>query len=101
MTHAFSQRPHGKPTAWMDDAACRGRSDLDWDQTDQIERRGGSTPGRPLEVDPEILRLCRYCPVREECEAFGKGPPAEYGIWGGKYFGTDRTFRLVERKEDE
>ncbi len=40
---------------WRDDAACRGRTDLDW-------FRQGKPP-------PEVRALCAACPVQAECLA--------------------------------
>ena len=53
--------------AWMAQAACIGRDDIDWFAVD---------------VPPEAADLCRTCPVLNTCTSHGF-KHREVGIWGG------------------
>jgi hypothetical protein len=64
---------------WVDDAACGSLVDaVVW------------TADVP---DPDELavaeRVCRRCPVREECHAYAAQAPV-WGLWGGIWNGTPR-----------
>jgi len=65
------------PGEWADQAACAGRNDVQWwpPETDR-----GHNPGTSWAVD--ALRICRTCPVRDECLAHALDAD-EHGIWGG------------------
>lgn len=68
--------------AWVLDASC---GDLGLDAAEVF------TQDRP---DPEELavaeRVCRRCPVRQECAAYAASAPA-WGIWPGVWHGGRRT----------
>jgi len=49
-----------------------------------------------LFVDPRAVALCRVCPVRKECMVFGRGPPTEFGLWGGLMFGMGKPRAVHE-----
>ncbi|MCU1488256.1 MAG: hypothetical protein JWN67_5002 [Actinomycetia bacterium] len=53
--------------AWTAQAACRGRSDIDWQRPDP---------------EPAALDICRTCPVIKPCtlHAYQR---REIGTWGG------------------
>ena len=55
---------------WRDEAACRGREDLNWFGPD---------------MTMSLARLCQPCPVRPEClfEALQREEKCDPGIWGG------------------
>lgn len=73
--------PHISQPAWMRHALCRGHDNPDlWHATQHDEQR-------------EAMRICRMCPVRAECAAFGADDP--WGIWGGQTAGI----RANRRKE--
>jgi len=56
--------------AWMADAACRERPDIDF-----FPGRGGNA--RPA------LAVCRNCGVRDICLTFAQ-ENGEFGVWGGQ-----------------
>lgn len=66
--------------SWRDEAACRGRTDLDWFATQE-------TPGAPslsYKANRDAcLAICAECAVRGDClaDALTEGEP--YGIRGG------------------
>lgn len=55
---------------WQDKAACAGRDDLDPMSQDEDDKA-------------EMLRVCKACPVREECSAYADEKEVSSGIWGG------------------
>ena len=66
--------------SWRDEAACRGRDDLNWFG----------------EVTYQTGRLCWNCPVRPEClfEALQREDKCDPGIWGGT---TELERRRIRR----
>ena len=57
---------------WMDDAACRGLSSVNF------------FPEETYNVDaPKAMAVCKQCPVREDCLDFAVQNNVKYGIWGG------------------
>ena len=73
----FRDRP-----AWMKDAACRERPDLDWYAL--------TAPGQEA-----AKRVCRRCLVRNECEVYGltHEAPAGDGVWGALSAADRREMR--------
>lgn len=53
--------------AWMANASCRGRDDIDWQDPE---------PG------PDVVAVCQACPVLEQC-AQHAGVHREIGTWAG------------------
>mgnify|MGYP001544562919 FL=1 len=51
-------------------------------------------PG-PDETPDEGLKICRGCPVRDECLDWALGTRIHYGIWGGM---TERARRRLLRR---
>ena len=51
--------------SWKDRAACKGRSDVDWD-----------------DFGPEQVLICGTCQVRPECLHAGLQEPEAAGTWG-------------------
>jgi WhiB family redox-sensing transcriptional regulator len=59
------------------------------------------------ETDPDLFfapgaiehklakRICRLCPVRQECLAYAMDEPVDHGIWGGL---TERERRRYRRR---
>lgn len=66
--------------AWVELAACGPLAGADVWTTDM--------------PDPEELavaeRVCRRCPVRQECAAYAAQAPV-YGVWGGRWHGETRS----------
>jgi len=65
---------------WQDDAACRGREDLDWFGDD---------------LTFSTARLCEDCPVRLPClmEALPRDDYEDVGVWGGTSPAQRRAIR--------
>lgn len=57
---------------WMDEAACRGRKDVDF-----FPEVGYNSKA------PQAVRLCSVCPVKDDCLDFAIVNNIEHGIWGG------------------
>jgi WhiB family redox-sensing transcriptional regulator len=57
---------------WMDDAACRGRTDVEF--FPEVGYNGKA---------PKALALCNNCPVKDDCLDFALENNIEHGIWGG------------------
>ncbi len=67
---------------WVAYAACRGAdADLFF-------------PGNDLNPR-EALKICRACPVREECLEYALSARERYGVWGGT---TARERRRMLRR---
>jgi WhiB family transcriptional regulator, redox-sensing transcriptional regulator len=62
--------------AWMDDAACKGRTHLFFPP--RAER-----PQARVRREAQARRLCHECPVSTECREFAR-THREYGFWGGE-----------------
>jgi WhiB family redox-sensing transcriptional regulator len=43
-------------------------------------------------------RICRVCPVREQCLAYAMEEPVDHGVWGGL---TERERRRYRRQAGE
>lgn len=71
--------------AWMRDAACRGMD----------TERFFPDPGE-LDMRNETLRICRRCPVKDECRQYADGLDIIYGIYGGET-AVDRSKRNGRR----
>ena len=63
--------------AWMDEAACRQRPDLDWFDLD-------------CNLEP-CLGICAVCPVADDCLAYAVTHELRDGLWGGEW-----GYRLAE-----
>lgn len=72
---------------WMQDAACRGRKDVDF--FPEIGYNGKA---------PQAVRLCHICPVREDCLDFAIVNDIDYGIWGGTNPRERRSLRRAIEK---
>ena len=60
----------GKP-AWMEDAACADRPDLDW-----------------FDLDcglMECIKICQVCTVQNNCLAWATSNNLTEGVWAGKW----------------
>jgi len=64
----------GTDRDWMNQAACLGRTDLDWFDLDCGNQ--------------EASRVCYSCPVIEPCLDYAIRIEAHDGIWGGLSGGT-------------
>lgn len=68
----FVQTPQGEELEWQDKAACIGMEDWIF----------FPSPG-----DATVVRwakkVCRGCPVMQECQDWALSRGEEYGIWGG------------------
>lgn len=54
-----------RPPAWMDDAACLGNDPAAWDLTE--------TKGQLISKDNRLaVKICAECPVRADCEQYGR-----------------------------
>ena len=58
--------------SWMDDAACRGRRDVDF--FPEIGYNGKA---------PKAVAVCKTCPVQKDCLEFAVENNIDHGIWGG------------------
>jgi len=82
----FVRLPFGRRllSAWREHAACTGYDPVLWDpdSTEEVQRMG--------------VRICRQCPVRQQCltEALRH---REVGVWGGKTDIERETLRLHTR----
>ena len=70
-----------KDFRWMDDAACQGRSDIDFFPEDNY-----NLTSRPA------IELCRTCPVKDDCLEFAVENHIQYGIWGGLNYPQRRRY---------
>ena len=66
---------------WMDHAACRHRSDLDWFDLDCY-----------LEA---CLNVCVTCPVADDCLNYALNNGLHDGVWGGEW-----GYRLKEAAKE-
>ena len=67
----FGPRP-----SWMDDAACKGRTNL-------FFGLAGERPERRVRREATAQKMCAGCPVREQCRTLGRANH-ENGYWGGE-----------------
>lgn len=66
-------------TDWMDYARCAKEDDPDlFFPSNMTERK-------------QALRVCRRCPVSEECLEYSIEHGEFYGIWGGKTVGERKV----------
>jgi WhiB family transcriptional regulator, redox-sensing transcriptional regulator len=79
---ALQQEP-----AWLDFAACRGRSDLYFGLD-------GESVGTRVAREKAALAVCATCPARRACRDFAR-KYRQVGIWGGE---TDRQRRPRRRR---
>jgi WhiB family transcriptional regulator, redox-sensing transcriptional regulator len=70
---------------WRAYAACAGTDPDLWFAAGAIEHRIAK-------------RICRLCPVREECLAYAMDAPVDHGVWGGL---TERERRRYRRLAGE
>lgn len=61
---------------WMDDAACKGRTNL-------FFGIAGERPERRVRREDTARRLCAGCPVMIECRDMARDS-RENGFWGGE-----------------
>jgi len=57
---------------WVNDAACRGRSDIDF--FPEVGYNGKA---------PIAVAVCNTCKVKKDCVEFAIENRIEHGIWGG------------------
>lgn len=62
-------------TGWMDQAACRGRSDLFFPAPGT--GRTNATYHRQAQT------ICATCPVQDQCRRYAITIDAKYGVWAG------------------
>lgn len=110
--------------SWQDDAACRGRRDLDWfiERIGRVAENGrcirsgiGVAAWLRVLLPPEMkfirqeelaeLRemaaLCERCPVRQQCRQFAIEEPSEVeAVWGGMWFGLHTGEELRKGSAD-
>ncbi len=66
---------------WQDDAACR---DLPLAEINRIFFPGGDHVGKhPARLDREGVRICKTCPVQNECLDSALEMDIAHGIYGG------------------
>ena len=65
-----------QPLSWMDDAICKGRTNLFFPP--KAER-----PQARVRREAQARKLCNSCPVQLQCQSFARGN-REYGYWGGE-----------------
>ena len=73
-----------QPAPWRRQAACLGVG---------VEQFVPDARAQPTEPPAIVTRLCPGCPVREECESYGRSTGSS-GWWGGVYL--CRGFALPE-----
>lgn len=61
-----------KDFTWMNNAACRGRTDIDFFPEDSYNTKA-----------PKAVAICETCPVKQDCLEFAIENGIHYGIWGG------------------
>jgi len=61
---------------WMDDAACKGRTNLFFGVA-------GERPERRIRREADARRVCATCPVLLACRALAR-EGRENGFWGGE-----------------
>ena len=74
----------GTDTDWMRDAACMGRTDLDW-----FDLECGHH---------EAVKVCHHCPVITDCLNYATTNEIEDGIWGGLWGGNLLNMTLAKGK---
>ena len=70
--------------SWMAEAACQGRTDLDW-----------------FDVDCNLqacLTICMTCPVADECYQYALELEVDEGIWGGAWGVHLATSAVLRRR---
>jgi len=65
-------------TAWMEDAVCAGRDDLDWFDLDCGLQQAAT--------------LCYSCPVQTDCLEYAVELRVKDGLWGGLWGDQLQTF---------
>lgn len=78
-----------RPADWMGDAACRG---MDPDLLFPI-KHGDS--GREVE---KARKVCRACPVTNDCLEYALNNREKYGVWGGMSV-RERAEFLKQRRQ--
>ena len=63
-------------TPWVDQAVCRGRTELFFGRTSE-------RPERRARRERIAAALCAGCPVQVECRDYARRN-REYGFWGGE-----------------
>lgn len=58
---------------WMDSAACAKSEEVFFE----------TKKGRPPRETSAAQKICRSCPVKEDCLKFALDNRFAYGIWGG------------------
>lgn len=76
LLHLVDVRGAPPATAWMDQAACKGRTALFFPP--KAER-----PQARDRREAKARRLCLGCPVLAECRSFARDHH-EYGFWAGE-----------------
>lgn len=66
---------------WMNDAACRGRNDIDFFPEDNYVAKAAIA-----------TTICDQCPVKQQCLDFAIDNGIQYGIWGGLGFQQRRRY---------
>lgn len=62
--------------AWMQDAACKGKTELFYPEH--------NLRGEELrEATRRAKALCYVCPVKEKCKAWAQENNEKFGVWGG------------------
>lgn len=68
--------PRAEPHRWVDDAACRGREELFYNE--DAEPKGARRA-----KEQRAKGVCAACPVLVPCRAHAIEWPERYGVWGG------------------
>jgi WhiB family transcriptional regulator, redox-sensing transcriptional regulator len=74
--HPLATLPRWTQQAWMDFAACRGRSKLFFPPL--AER-----PQARVKREAKAQAICDTCPVQAPCRTYAR-EHREYGYWGGE-----------------
>jgi WhiB family redox-sensing transcriptional regulator len=76
---------------WQADAACRGMA-----STVFFSPTGERGPAR-RHREQRALRICRSCPVLDQCAAFAQRTHQRFGVWGGM---TERQRTITATDSD-
>lgn len=81
----MSRRDSSEVYDWRDDALCR-----EVDADGFFVEKGGSTVA--------IKRICKACPVKQECLEYAFDNDERYGVWGGT---SERERARMKREQNQ
>jgi WhiB family redox-sensing transcriptional regulator len=76
--------------SWQEEAACRGVD------TEKFFLNYGVRGEEKRKIEAEAIKICKTCPVIEQCRVWSLKVPEYYGVWGG--LTSDQRMRLLKKR---